>query len=244
MLKSSLQVLLLSAALFFTQGIFAQNISVDDSYTAQQLVQNVLINSTCATVSAFSVDGGNFADGSNSYARFTNTNPSFPFTDGIVLATGRASSTEGPGGNLSDDGNGMSWGGDPDLDQALGVNNTLNRTILEFDFTPQTNEISFDYIFASEEYHGNAQCTYSDGFAFLLKKVSGTNPYQNLAIVPGTTVPVKVTSVHPDVPGGCSAQNEAYFGSYNNFNYPTTFDGQTVVMTAKSDVEIGQLYHI
>ncbi|MGH2666984.1 choice-of-anchor L domain-containing protein [Flavobacterium sp.] len=243
-MKSGLQLLFLSAALFFSEGIFAQYINIDESYTAQQLVQNVLINSPCASTSDFSVDGGDFNDNSKSYAYFTNTSPDFPFSSGIVLSTGKASSAQGPNYDTSDDGDNMDWPGDPDLEQALNISNTINRTILEFNFIPQTNKISFDYIFASEEYHDNAQCRYSDGFAFLLKKTGSTGPYQNLAIVPGTTVPVKVTSVHPDVPGGCSAQNEAYFGSYNGSQHPTNFNGQTVIMTAESDVEIGQQYHI
>ncbi|MCG2611068.1 T9SS type B sorting domain-containing protein [Flavobacterium sp. SM15] len=221
----------------------AQVIQIDQNYTAQQLVENVLINSGCAQASSFSVSGGNFSDGSKSYAYFSNTSPSFPFAEGIILSTGKALSAQGPNSYISDDGGGMGWGGDSDLNQALGVSNTTNRTILEFDFVPLSDKISFDYIFASEEYHDNAQCTYSDGFAFLLKKV-GTSSYQNLAVIPGTNIPVKVTSVHPQVPGGCAAQNEAYFGSYNSSNHPTNFNGQTVVLTAQSTVEPGETYHI
>ncbi|TGD58084.1 choice-of-anchor L domain-containing protein [Flavobacterium humi] len=243
-MKSGLQVFFLSVVLFFSEGLNAQYITIDESYTAQQLVQDILVNSGCASVSNFSATGGNFNDGSKSYAYFTNASSSFPFTNGIVLATGKASSAQGPNTYISDDGGSMAWPGDPDLEQALGLNNTVNRTVLEFDFIPQTDKISFDYIFASEEYHDNAQCRYSDGFAFLLKKIGSTAPYQNLAVVPGTTIPVKVTSVHPDVPGSCAAQNESYFGSYNDANHPTNFNGQTVVMTAQSDVEIGQAYHI
>jgi gliding motility-associated-like protein len=221
----------------------AQNIQVNDNYTAQQLVENVLINSTCAQVSNFSVTGGNFGTSEQSYGYFTNTNPAFPFTNGVVLSTGKASSASGPNTTvLSEDGF-TGWAGDPDLNQALTISNTLNATILEFDFVPKSSKISFDYIFASEEYHDNAQCIYSDGFAFLLKKV-GAASYQNLALVPNTTTPVKVTTVHPDVPGGCAAQNPTYFGSYNDFTYPTNFNGQTVVMTAKGDVEAGATYHI
>jgi gliding motility-associated-like protein len=231
--------------LLFTTIASAQYIQIDENYTAQQLVENVLINSTCASVSGFSVSGGNFSDGSRSYARFTNTSPDFPFTDGIVLSTGKATSTQGPNTYISDDGGSMGWTGDSDLEQALGVSGTTNRTLLEFDFVPLSDKISFDYIFASEEYHDNAQCQYSDGFAFLLKKTSGTpTPYDNLALIPGTTIPVKVTSVHPAVSGGCAAQNEAYFGSYNPTEYPTNFNGQTVVMTAQSVVEPGETYHI
>lgn len=229
--------------LFYTLAS-AQYIQINESYTAQQLVEDVLINSTCASVSSFSVSGGNFSDGSKSYAYFSNNSPDFPFADGIVLSTGKASSTQGPNSYISDDGGGMGWTGDADLEAALNIGGTTNRTILEFDFTPLSNKISFDYIFASEEYHDNAQCQYSDGFAFLLKKVNGNDPYQNLALIPGTTIPVKVTTVHPQVPGGCPAQNPTYFGSYNDVNYPINFNGQTVVMTAQSVVEPGELYHI
>lgn len=243
-MKSGLKVFFLGVVLFFSEGAFAQYIAIDESYTAQQLVEDVLVNSGCASVSNFSVAGGNFNGGAKSYGYFTNASPDFPFASGIVLATGKASSTQGPNTYISDDGGSMAWPGDADLEQALGISNTVNSTVLEFDFIPQTDKISFDYIFASEEYHDNAQCRYSDGFAFLLKKVGAATAYQNLAIVPGTTIPVKVTSVHPDVPGSCPAQNESYFGSYNGSNYPTNFNGQTVVMTAQSDVEIGQLYHI
>ncbi len=230
--------------MFSAENTFAQYIQVNDTYTAEQLVKDVLVNSTCATVFNFSASGGNFTAGDKSYAYFSNTAPAFPFASGIVLSTGRASSAQGPNSYISDDGGSMGWGEDIDLEQALNVSNTVNSTVLEFDFVPQTNKISFDYIFASEEYHGTAQCTYSDGFAFLLKKAGSTDQYQNLAIIPGSSTPVKVTTVHPNVPGGCSEQNEMYFGSYNGVNYPINFNGETVVMKAIGDVEIGETYHI
>lgn len=242
MKNKDLKIALLVCLLFFIKTN-CQNIQVNDTYTAQQLVENVLINSTCAQVFNFNVSGGNFGTGEQSYGYFTNSNPVFPFTNGVLLCTGKASSAIGPNTVvISDDGNTV-WNGDADLNQALGVSNTLNSTVLEFDFIPKSSKISFDYIFASEEYHDNAQCIYSDGFAFLLKKV-GSSSYQNLALIPGTNIPVKVTTVHPDVSGGCTAQNEHYFDRYNDSTYPTNFNGQTVVMTAKADVEAGATYHI
>ena len=50
---------------------FSQYISIDDTYTAQQLVQNVLINSDCATVSNISASGDTFSGSEKSYAYFT-----------------------------------------------------------------------------------------------------------------------------------------------------------------------------
>ncbi len=229
-------------------GIFsakAQYIQVDDSYTPQQLVENVLVNSTCATVSNISVLGGNFGDGSQSYGYFNGNSSGFPFTEGIILSSGRATSAVGPNNSLLDDGGGMNWPGDRDLEEALEINNSVNATLLEFDFVPLGNKISFRYMLSSEEYHDNAPCRYSDGFAFLLRE-AGTTVNQNLAVVPGTNIPVKVTSVRPQIDGagGCEARNEAYFGGFNGVNHPTNFNGQTVPMIAEAEVIPGTLYHI
>lgn len=239
--QKSLYFILLLSFSWVTNG---QYIQVNDTYSEQQLVQNVLVgNSSCAGVSNFSVSGGNFANGHKSYGYFNAGTSGFPFSEGIVLSTSKALSTQGPNAAiLSETASG--WIGDPDLNQALGIANTSNATILEFDFTPLTSVVSFDYIFASEEYHGSAPCTYSDGFAFLLKVAGSSDPYQNLAIIPNTATPVKVTTVHPAVSGSCPAINEAYFGSYNGINSPTNFNGQTVIMKAQANVIPGTTYHI
>ena len=221
----------------------AQYISINETYTALQIIENVLINSGCASVSNVSVSGGNFATGEKSWGYFNANGSTFPFSEGVILSTGKIINARGPNDFISDDGVGMSWNGDSDLNTALSIGNSLNVTYLEFDFIPLGNQISFDYIFASEEYHDNAPCTYSDGFAFLLKEV-GSSSYQNLALIPDTTIPVKVTSVHPDIPGECPAQNEQYFDAFNPTEYPTNFNGQTKVLTARSTVIPGQQYHI
>ncbi|WP_297333225.1 choice-of-anchor L domain-containing protein [Flavobacterium sp.] len=222
----------------------AQYIQVNDTYTAQQLVQDVLVNSPCASVSNFSVSGANYDTGEQSFGYFTAAGSSFPFQNGIIISTGRAIGAEGPNTSLLDDGGGMNWPGDIDLQAALNINNSVNATVLEFDFIPLGNKISFDYMLSSEEYHDTAPCTYSDGFAFLLREAGSTGPYQNLAVIPGTQTPVKVTSVHPEIPGGCPAVNEEYFGAFNGSEHPTNFNGQTTVLTAQANVTPGVLYHI
>lgn len=221
---------------------FGQYLTVNDTYTAQQLVENVLINSPCANVSDIRVSGDTFSPGEQSYGYFTGAG-GFPFANGVILSTSRAKRAQGPNTDLIDEGL-NSWVGDSELEQALNINNTYNATALEFDFTPLTSNISFDYIFASEEYHDNAQCQYSDGFAFLLKRANTADPYQNLAVIPNTNTPVLVTTVHPAVPGGCPAVNAAYFGNYNDNTSPVNFNGQTAVLTAKGTVIPGVTYHI
>ena len=237
--KSGITVLLL----FLTAIASAQYIQVDDTYTPQQLVEDVLINNSCASVSNISATGFSI-NGAQSYGYFSGNGSGFPFTNGIILSTGRAVMAQGPNTSLLDDGNDTNWTGDRDLEAALDIGRSVNATVLEFDFIPLSNHISFDYMLSSEEYHDNAPCRYSDGFAFLLKEAGTDNPFQNLAVIPGTNTPVKVTSVHPDIPLNCPAINEQYFGAFNNQEHPTNFNGQTAVLTASASVTAGVRYHI
>jgi gliding motility-associated-like protein len=236
--------ILIAVSYCFSVSTNAQYIQVNDTYTAQQLVEDVLINSPCANATNFSVSGGNFGS-QQSYGYFTNGSSAFPFADGIVLSTGKAVSAVGPNNGILSEGS-TSWLGDSDLAQAIDVNNTVNATIIEFDFLPLTNKISFDYIFSSEQYLSNPssnQCRFTDGFAFLLKEAAGTNPYQNLAIIPDTSIPVSVNTVRGSGTI-CPAANESYFGGFNSSDHPTNFNGQTTIMKAQATVVPGTLYHI
>ena len=224
--------------------VFAQNITVDDTYTAQQLVENVLVNSACASVSNFAVIGDTGPVGQNSYGYFTNASGSFPFKEGILLSTWSANNSKGPYVFYRGDGNDSAWPGDTDLNQAIGITST-NATVLEFDFTPLTNFLSFDYIFASNEYKDESPCQYSDGFAFLIREKTSTGDYQNLAVIPGTTTTVSSINIHPATPlGGCSAVNEIYYNGNNTSTSPINYAGQTVVMNAQTSVIAGTTYHI
>ncbi|MCL9805782.1 T9SS type B sorting domain-containing protein [Flavobacterium amniphilum] len=226
----------------FSSTSYSQYIQVDDTFTAQQLVNNFFAGNSCGQATNVSVSGGSFT-GAQSFGSFNQGTSTFPFNNGIVLSTGRAVSAIGPNTGNSSETIG-SWAGDQDLEQALGLGNTLNATILEFDFTPYTNKISFDYIFSSEQYLSNPspnQCGFTDGFAFLIKPTNGN--YQNIALVPGTNIPVSVNTIRGSGTV-CPASNEAYFDAFNGFNHPTTFNGQTKILKAQADVIAGNAYHI
>ena len=241
-LTKNIFIILLFVVAF--QSAKAQYITVDDNQSVEDLVQNILINSSCANVSNITVSGWAFTNG-NSYGYFNRGSSTFPFQDGVVITNGRAVSAIGPNTSILSEGP-SDWGGDQDLEQAINENNTVNATVIEFDFLPFANKISFDYIFSSEQYLSNPrsnQCNYSDGFAFLLKEVGGQNEYTNLAVVPGTSVPVKI----PTVRGSgtiCPPANEIYFDAFNGNEHPTNFNGQTKILKAQSSVTPGVLYHI
>ncbi|MDT0293891.1 choice-of-anchor L domain-containing protein [Mesonia ostreae] len=234
---------------FFVIGLICisahgQYITVNYDFSPQELVEDILINSGCIeNVTVTNTVSGNFGSNDSSFGYFENNNSNFPFDNGIVMSTGKISNVPGPNTSLSDD-DAPGWGGDQDLEDILGVSNTTNATVLEFDFTPNANLVQFRYIFASEEYQeGDANtCIYSDVFAFLIKPQGGT--YTNIAVVPGTNIPVQVTTVHPEIPGSCDAENEEYFESFNDTTVPINFNGQTKALTATASVVQNTTYHI
>ena len=232
----------------------AQSILVNDTYSPKQLIENVLVNnSSCASISNPIATGDTFTPGKKSYAYFNSQGGSFPFTEGVLLSTWSSQNSVGPFVPNIPAGDNNAWLGDSDLDTVLGKS-TLNATVLEFDFTPLTNFISFDYIFASNEYQSFFPCSYSDAFAFLIKESGSTAPYQNLAVIPNTTIPVSSTNLHPLIPAvipppafginGCPAINDTFFGAFNTSSSPINYAGQTVVLNAETTVIPNKTYHI
>ncbi|WP_232730377.1 T9SS type B sorting domain-containing protein [Lacinutrix sp. Bg11-31] len=233
-------------------SVNAQNISVDSqTYTPQQLIEDILIDSDCiSSINNISVVGGDFGGTDQSYGYFDATGTTFPFQSGVVLSTGRLSNVPGPNANLSDD-DATNWTGDIDLETALQESNTTNATIIEFDFITLADQISFRYLFASEEYQeGDSNtCQYSDLFGFLIKPASAqVSDYENIALVPGTQTPVKVTTVHSGIPGACNPINETYFEGWNPESATSTssinFNGQTTILTATATTIPNVTYHV
>lgn len=121
---------------------------------------------------------------------------------------------------------------------------TLNRCALEFDVFPLGDSLSFNYVFASEEYTEYTCSPFNDVFAFFL---SGANPSggnyvnQNIATIPGTTLPVSINTVNSGSgTGGFSnsgCTSLAYSSLFvNNTGSTIAYDGFTRVLRAKARV--------
>ena len=220
-------------------------------YNAEELVTNILVNNPCIGITNVTSSTGTNFGSVNGIGYFTNTNPSFPLSSGIILSSGDAMNAHGPNTSTLGDGT-TAWLGDTDLEAiilaATGQNmNSRNATKLEFDFTSLNEFMSFNFLFASEEY-GSFQCTFSDAFAFLLTDLE-TGITTNLAVVPGTTSPVSVVTIRDMINNtSCGSVNPSFFGAYNlgnNVNSSATnFNGQTVLMTASSAILPNHPYHI
>ncbi len=225
--------------------VIGPNVVVDqNTFTIEQLIEDVLVNSPCASVSnIIASTGSNFSPTEpNGIGYFFSNGIDFPFEDGLLLTSGNARRAGGPNVFLGD-GTVEVWPGDIDLDFATGIN-SQNATFIQFDFTPLADTISFDFLMASEEYDmGDFECAFSDAFAFLLTDSMGNTT--NLAVLPGTNTPILVTNIHPDNGAACGGANEQYFGEYTPNNAPPiSFDGRTAVFTAESAVISGENYTI
>lgn len=223
------------------------------SYTREQLVKDILINggSTCSVPNVTNVTiTPNQANTNNDrfWGYFHKGTTNFPFKDGIVLTTGKAKEA----GNVAASASyGVPGAGIDDPDLLTAVPNPdpdyhyNDNVMLEFDFVPNSTQVKFNYIFASEEYTSNYPCKYSDAFALLIKPVSG-GPYVNLAVLPNNAGPVAMTNIRPEITvfDGCPAKNEQYFAGYNSDpNIVTNYDGRTVPLTAVGTVTPGVKYH-
>ncbi|MFG4003737.1 T9SS type B sorting domain-containing protein [Flavobacterium aquidurense] len=231
----------------------AQNITVNAAITPEELIKNILINSSCINIGTVTASG-NPANTGQSYAQFTSAANNFPFSGGIVLSTSPSKNAAGPYIQANSKGStNHNWQGDADLNKALNNTKSAQATVLEFDFVALTNSISFNYIFASNEYQTYYPCQYSDGFAFLIKEAGTTDEYTNLAVLPNTTIPVSSTTVHTKIDpvtingqtfNGCDPINENFFNGYNTVASPINYAGQTVVMNAHAAVVANKTYHL
>ena len=241
-------ILLFLPIMFTSIMSHAQFVTIDEGYTTQELLENFFINNVSGDITNISQSTGiNFGD-VNGIAAFNSNGSDFPFESGIVLSSGSVNSVPGP--NLNNNSFGTNnWSGDTELENVLNEPFSINASYIQFDFVPIINEISFELLFATEEYNQNFECSFSDGLAVILTD-NATNLTQNLALLPGTNIPVKATSIHPDVPGTCNAINEEYFEKYNflPFNNENDsaidYNGQTVNLSVSGSVVIGNLYTI
>ncbi|WP_188363247.1 choice-of-anchor L domain-containing protein, partial [Flavobacterium orientale] len=218
-------------------------------YTAQQLVTQVLINSDCAVVSNFSVPN-NCGNGLSPLGYFRRNNSTFPFEEGLVMRTGPVANVQGHYGTPAVGGDGCGLGTDADLialAQSIGQNGSINDAAnLSFDFTPLTDNFSFNFIFASQEY-GGFQCTFADVFMFKLTNLS-TGTWENLAVLPNGA-PISVLTIRDNAHNaGCASVNPEFFGQFNQtmpvLDTPINMRGQTVPLTAQATVLPNTPYRI
>lgn len=207
-----------------------------------QLVQDVLIGEG-VEVSNVSFLGSNQAIGT-----FDATNAVLGIQKGIILTTGTVmAGPNGPHGpnNKPDAGIDNGAGQYGPLETLVNAP-TFNASVLEFDFIPYSDTVSFRYIFASEEYPEYVGTEFNDVFAFFITGPGIPPEGKNMAIVPGTSQEVTINNVNHLPPNSNYYQNngDGTQAPYNASSQYIQYDGFTVPLTAYSAVECGETYHL
>ena len=228
-----------------------QSIVVDNTMNPEQLVNNILLG---FGVQAFNVTvNGSPALSSSPVSNvtsFNNTNGAFPFSAGLLLTTGNGTGAQGPNNSTSSTNNNPATtnvSSDPHL-TAIANGSVTNGVVLEFDFIPSGDTMSFRYIFGSDEYPEFSPSSFNDAFGLFLWGPGITGPYalagypgggENIATIPGG-IPVTINNVG-------DASNTSYYVFNDNgstYGDAIQYDGTTVVLTAAATVQCNETYHI
>ena len=207
------------------------------------------------TFSGFECSAG-FFDGTNDIG----------FESGLVMSTGGLASIT-PGGS-----GGALGGAGVDVDLArqleiIGatVTNLNNLIVLEFDFVPLSDLVTFEYVFASNEYPSFTCSQYNDIFGFFLSGPGITGPFTNnatnIALVPDpddptsyTETPVIINTINSGSPSGFDSslcdnidpdwQDYSIFFTDNSSEETVSYPGFTVPLVATAHVKACETYHI
>lgn len=171
--------------------------NAEASNNPRQLINDIFQNNKCFEIIESSIElKGNIGTYENGEVLGT--------SEGIIMATGPVDYAEGPNNRT---GNGNNGGGseiDDDLSVLSGGYDTYDLTTIEFDFIPTGGYISFQYLFASEEYCDYVDTEFNDAFGFFLSGdgINGafTNNADNLAIVNGGA-PVSINTINFEANG-------------------------------------------
>lgn len=179
---------------------------------------------------------------------FTTNSCNLLMQQGLILTTGNVNTVAGPNisGSAGVDNNGA---GDADLD-GLTAATTHNACVLEFDMQILSDSIEFRYSFGSDEYNEYVCSGFNDIFAFFISG-PGIAGSQNIALIPGTTIPVSINSVNNGsvgmygTAGSCTSLAYSTYFIDNTSGTCLEYDGVTKVLTAKrKNLQPCATYHL
>ena len=180
----------------------------------------------------------------------------FPIDGGLVLSSGNAADAfcaglgcgGCQGGNPSDsDLLDIANSVPPLIGQTFSVASVNDLCVLEFDFDPAGDYISFNYVFGSSEYEAWENSQYNDIFAFFLSGAGINGPYNAPATFPGQAVNIaSVPDSDPELPITISSVNGSLNAEYYILNEAPEIcmNGYTTMLTAVYPVICGETYHI
>lgn len=198
MKQTLIRSLIAGAALSFAAAsASAVTVSASNNATAlaNALTGSGITISNAALTAATANAAGTFTNGGN-----------IGFGSGVLLTTGDISCAVGPNSSSNCTGGG-------------------NTTSLKFDFTSNTGNVFFNYVFASEEYNEYVGSSFNDLFELKLNGV-------NIALLPGAGGVVSINNVN-------NGSNSAYYRDNNLGFIDSGYDGLTTVLTAQATGLVG-----
>ncbi len=259
-MKKKLIFLLFLAGNLFPALLYAQ-LSVTNganiSMTPLEFVQTYLVG-TGVTVSNATFNGSSAPLNSltrvpNTYrdqiGSFTTTNSAttqLGVSGGVLLSTGYTQKSIS-GNDPSDDMQGANQPAESDPDLAILANNSIHdKSVLEFDFVPATEVVTFKYVFASIEF--DTYCSsINDAFGLFLSgpDISGGLNFQNdavnIALLPNSSSYVNIFNI-------CAADNgnhgNGVYSWWNGMKFNFSYNRFTYVFTATYELTCNQTYHM
>jgi outer membrane protein OmpA-like peptidoglycan-associated protein len=198
---------------FFCNVVFGQALKVDTGFRADYLVDKILVGKG---IRVGNVKLKGLKQGICHFKIDTNV---IGMKSGLMLSTGNvyniANENKSPGtsGYVWDESISKRYRSDGDLNK-ICKGRTYDQIILEFDFVPFHNNISFRFSFASEEYTEYVGSRYNDVFAFIL--TGGGFKKKNLAVIPGTKEAVTINNINQKKHQELFIKND-YFLNYGVF---------------------------
>lgn len=246
MLKKTTSLLFL---LFFIAFEANSQIAVTNTLTPAQLVQNILLG-TGVTATNIKYNGSLVNAGivQENATYFNSTGTLFPLPDGVLLTSGSGIVAVGPNSSSGSTLTGTTTTlVDADLSAIASPTAITNGVKIEFDFVATSDSISFQYVFASEEYPEYAPSTFNDAFGFILSGPGITGPFTasgaNIATLPTTTTGTNTVTIN----NVNATTNPLYYVDNSTsaaYGPAIQFDGSTVILTAAAATICGSSYHI
>ncbi len=220
------------------KAAFSQPFTVTTLQTPQQLVTNL----TGPGVSTSNVSGQYHPSGAGVF--INNGVQGFTIPSGTLLVTGSALSMNSPASYQNS--NFLGLPGDPDIDSLI-INTSADAAILEFDFQASSDSVELIIVFASEEYNDYSPSVHDDIFAAFITG-PGYSSSTNVAVIPGTTIPISVNNINNGTSSGTSigpcTNCTYYIDNVNTSAIDLSFDGFTIPIHLKFPVWPCSYYHM
>ncbi|MFN0216275.1 MAG: choice-of-anchor L domain-containing protein [Saprospiraceae bacterium] len=170
---------------------------------------------------------------------FTDGGTAIGLNRGLIMTTGFAEFSAESGNFFA---NSSNLGGSVQAQlQAIATDVLNDVSFFKITFRPFSDSIQFKYVFASEEYPEYACSPFNDVFGFFLNgpnPIGGNYTDLNIALIPGTNLPVSINTIHPNNPAQapCPPLNEQFYHDNGGTLFQPAYDGFTDIFTAEASV--------